>query len=185
MTKKSPAHDSDVVAGMDWLSLYRANIDYKKKRVIMHTTYNVKISYQGQEHDKKFLSVMQAKRFWRQGCESYLTHVMDTKKETLTLDEIPIVREYPNVFPEEFPGLPPDREIEFSIDLIPGAEPVSKDPYRMAPVEIKVLAKQLQELLDKGVIRPSVSPWGKPNMVADVLSRKEMLNMVPIAEELA
>ncbi|KAL8104338.1 hypothetical protein AgCh_028521 [Apium graveolens] len=59
-------------------------------------------------------------------------------------------------------GLPPDREIEFSIDLIPGAEPVSKAPYRMAPMEMKELAKQLQELLDKGVIRPSVSPWGAP-----------------------
>ena len=112
--------------------------------------------------DKKFLSVMQAKRLLRQGCEAYLAHVVDTKKETPTLDEIPIVREFPDIFPEELPGLPPDREIEFSIDLIPGAEPVFKAPYRMAPMEMKKLAKQLQELLDKGVIRPSVSPWGAP-----------------------
>ncbi|KAL8133946.1 hypothetical protein AgCh_009131 [Apium graveolens] len=83
-------------------------------------------------------------------------------KETPTLDEIPIVREYPDAFPEEFLGLPPGREIDFSIDLKPGAEPVSKAPYLVAPVEMKELAKKLQELLDKGVIRPSVSPWGAP-----------------------
>ncbi|XP_074362558.1 uncharacterized protein LOC141702846 [Apium graveolens] len=149
MTKKSPAHDSDVVAGMDWLSLYKENIDCKKKRVVMYTTDNKRISYQGQRQDKKFLPVLQAKKLLRQGCEAYLAHVVDTKKETPTLDEIPIVREFPDVFPEELPGLLPDREIKFSIDLIPGAEPVSKAPYRMAPVEIKELAKQLQELLNK------------------------------------
>ncbi|XP_074374232.1 uncharacterized protein LOC141714623 [Apium graveolens] len=141
---------------MDWLSLYKASIDYKKKRIVMYTTDNVRISYQGQEQDKKFLSVLQEKKLLRQGCEAYLAHAVDTKKDTLTLDEIPIVREYPDVFPKEFPGLPPDREKEFSIDLIPGAKLVSKAPYRMAPVEMKELAKQLQELLDKGVIRPSV-----------------------------
>ncbi|KAL8115194.1 hypothetical protein AgCh_021867 [Apium graveolens] len=99
-------------------------------------------------------------QYCKQGCEAYLAHVVDTKKKAPTLDEIPIEREYHDVFPEEFPGLPPDREIEFSIDLIPRAEPVSKAPYRMAPLEMKELAKQLQELLDKGVIRPSVSSWG-------------------------
>ncbi|KAL8120215.1 hypothetical protein AgCh_017382 [Apium graveolens] len=67
-----------------------------------------------------------------------------------------------DVVAEELPGLPPDREVEFSIDLIPGAEPVSKAPYRMAPMEMIELAKQLQELLEKGVIRPSVSLWGAP-----------------------
>ncbi|KAL8124891.1 hypothetical protein AgCh_012526 [Apium graveolens] len=154
--------DFDVILGMDWLSLYKANIDYKKKRVVMYTPDNKRIIYQGQRQDKKFLSVMQAKRLLWQGCEAYLAHVMDTKKETPTLHEIPIVREFPDIFLEELPGLPPDREIEFSIDLIPRAKPVSKAPYRMAPMEMKDLAKQLQELLDKGVIRPSVSPWGAP-----------------------
>ncbi|KAL8126189.1 hypothetical protein AgCh_013466 [Apium graveolens] len=160
MTQKSPVHNFDVVAGMDWLSRYKANIDCKKKRVVMYTPDNQRISYQGQRQDKKFLSVMQAKRLLREGCEAYLAHAVDTKKETPILDEIPIVRELPDIFPEELPGLPPDREIEFSMDLIPGVELVSKAPYRMAPMEMKELAKQLQELLDKGVIRPSVSPWG-------------------------
>ncbi|KAL8134085.1 hypothetical protein AgCh_009233 [Apium graveolens] len=152
----------DIILSIDWLSLYKASIDCKKKRIIMYTTDNVRISYQGQKQHKKFLSVLQARKLLRQGCEAYLAHMVDIKIETPTLDEIPIIREYPNVFPEEFPGLPPDREIEFSIDLILRAEAVSKAPYRMDPVEMKELAKQLQELLDKGVIRPSVSPWGAP-----------------------
>ncbi|KAL8093144.1 hypothetical protein AgCh_035145 [Apium graveolens] len=152
--------DFDVILSMDWLSLHKANIEYKKKRVVMYTLDNKRISYQGQRQDRKFLSVMQAKRLMRQGCEAYLAHVVDTKKEIPILDEIPIVRKFPDVFPEELSGLPPDREIEFSIDLIRGAEPVSKAPYRMAPMKMKELAKQLQELLDNGIIRPSVSPWG-------------------------
>ncbi|XP_074355748.1 uncharacterized protein LOC141695399 [Apium graveolens] len=147
---------------MDWLSLYRASIDCKKKRTVMYTKYNARISYQGQKQDKKFLSILQDRKLLRQECEAYLEHVVGTMKMAPTLDEIPIVREYPDVFPEDFPGLPPDREIEFSIYLIPGTEPVSKAPYGMAPVEIKELAKKLHELLDKGVIQPSVSPWGAP-----------------------
>ncbi|KAL8114594.1 hypothetical protein AgCh_021455 [Apium graveolens] len=67
-----------------------------------------------------------------------------------------------DVFPDELPGLPPDREIEFTIDLAPGTEPVLKSPYRMAPVEIKELSTQLQDLLNRGIIRPSISPWGAP-----------------------
>ena len=72
------------------------------------------------------------------------------------------MREFPDVFPEDLLGLPPDREIEFSIDLLPGFNPICKAPYRMAPAELRELKAQLQELLDKGFIRPSVSPWGAP-----------------------
>ena len=78
------------------------------------------------------------------------------------MDDVPVVNEFSDEFPDELPGLPPNREIEFSIDLAPGIEPVSKAPYRMAPVEMKELESQIQDLLDKGVIRPSVSPWGAP-----------------------
>nr|GFD13098.1 putative reverse transcriptase domain, aspartic peptidase domain protein [Tanacetum cinerariifolium] len=69
---------------------------------------------------------------------------------------------FPDVFPDELLGIPPVREVEFNIKLIPGAEPISKAPYRMAPVELKELKDQLQELLERGFIRPSVSPWGAP-----------------------
>ena len=78
------------------------------------------------------------------------------------LEAIPVVCEFPDVFPEELPGMPPDREVEFVIELLPGTAPVSKRPYRMPPNELAELKKQLQILLDKGFIRPSSSPWGCP-----------------------
>jgi hypothetical protein len=81
---------------------------------------------------------------------------------TSHLDEIPVVCEYPDVFLEELPGMPPDRDVEFVIELQPGTAPISKRPYRMPPKELAELKNQLQELLDKGYIRPSSSPWGCP-----------------------
>ena len=69
------------------------------------------------------------------------------------------MKEFPNVFPDEIPGMPPLREVEFCIDLAPGATPISKAPYRMTPTELKELKTQLEELLEKGYIRPSTSPW--------------------------
>ena len=78
------------------------------------------------------------------------------------MDEIPVVRVFPYVFPNDIPGLPPDREVEFTIDLIPGTEPISIPPYRMDPVELRELKAQLEELSSKGFIRPSISPWGAP-----------------------
>jgi hypothetical protein len=73
-----------------------------------------------------------------------------------------VVCEYTDVFPDEFPGLPPDRDVEFVIELQPGTAPISKLSYRMPPKELAELKKQLQDLLDKGYIRPSSSPWGCP-----------------------
>ncbi|XP_074342767.1 uncharacterized protein LOC141680439 [Apium graveolens] len=124
----------------------------KGKRVMMH----------GRKQRKKSLTMMEAKRFLRQGCQAYLAHVTDIEKHTPKIKEIPVVNEFEDVFPEELPGLPPDREIEFTIGLAPGTQPISKAPYRMALIEMKELAIQLQELLEKGVIRPSMSPWGAP-----------------------
>ena len=91
-----------------------------------------------------------------------MAHVIDTKLEGPKLEDIPIVSEFPDVFPKQLPGLPPNREIEFSIELQPGTPPLSQAPYRMAPAELKELKAQLQELLDKRFIRPSVSPWRAP-----------------------
>ena len=78
------------------------------------------------------------------------------------IEDIPVVREYANVFPDDLPGLPLDQDIEFVIELHPGTVPISKRPYRMPPKELAELKIQLQELLDKGFIRPSASPWGCP-----------------------
>ena len=88
--------------------------------------------------------------------------MVDKRKEGKELKEVPVVNEFEDVFPEELPGLPPEREIEFEIELLPGVSPISQAPYRMAPVELKELKEQLQELVDKGFVRPSFSPWGAP-----------------------
>jgi hypothetical protein len=93
----------------------------------------------------------------------------DTKGETMVnhleekpLENIKVVCEYPDVFPEELPGMPPDRDIEFSIELLLGATPISKRPYRMDVKDLVELKKQIEELLEKGFIHPSSSPWGAP-----------------------
>ncbi|GJY17789.1 putative reverse transcriptase domain-containing protein [Tanacetum coccineum] len=86
----------------------------------------------------------------------------EDKSEGKQIKDVPIVRDFPEVFPEDLPGLPPARPVEFQIDLIPGAAPVARAPYRLAPSKMKELSEQLQELSDKGFIRPSSSPWGAP-----------------------
>ena len=106
---------------------------------------------------------MEAKRLLSSGCEGYLVHVMDTTKTNkLQPKDVPIVQEFQATLPEELPGYPPEREISFEIKFLLGIAPISKAPYRMAPTEPKELKMQLQELMDKGFIRPSYSPWGAP-----------------------
>jgi hypothetical protein len=80
----------------------------------------------------------------------------------LKVEDIPVVRDFPELFPEDLPGLPPHQKVEFGIELAPGAAPIARAPYRLAPNELQELSTQLQELLDKGFIRPSSSPWGAP-----------------------
>ena len=88
---------------------------------------------------------------------------MDAReKGKTTVDDVPVVQDFLDVFPEDLPGIPPEWQVDFRIDLIPGAAPIAKAPYRLAPPEMQELSTQLQELLDKGFIRPSSSPWGAP-----------------------
>ena len=87
---------------------------------------------------------------------------MNRDVEPIDVRMIPMVGEFSEVFPKELLGLPPEREVEFSIELVPGTNPASIAPYRMAPLELRELKVQLQDLLDKGFIRPSTSPWGAP-----------------------
>ncbi|GJZ45388.1 putative reverse transcriptase domain-containing protein [Tanacetum coccineum] len=123
----------DVVIGMDWLSKYYARIICDEK--VVHIPING---------------------------ETLIIRVMEKKSDDRRLEDIPVVREFPEVFTEDLPGLPPVRQVEFQIDLIPGATPVARAPYRLAPSEMQELSNQLQELADRGFIRPSTSPWGAP-----------------------
>ena len=96
------------------------------------------------------------------GCLSYLAYVRDVIKEVPPVESVPVVHDFLDVFPTDLPGLPPERDIDFPIELEPGTQPISILPYRMAPAQLKELSVQLQDLLGKGFIRPSVAPWGAP-----------------------
>ncbi|XP_070039383.1 uncharacterized protein [Nicotiana tomentosiformis] len=106
----------------------------------------------------RVISYLKAQRMVGKGCLSYLAFVRDVDADTPTIDSVPIVRDFSDVFPVDLPGMPSDRGINFGIDLVLGTQPISIPPYHMASAELKELKEQLQELLDKGFIRPSVSP---------------------------
>ena len=154
----------DVILGMDWLSRHQAIVDCRMKRVTLRTPNEEEVTFIGERsnHLSNVISAATARTMVRKGCEAYLAYVIDTVKARPNVSDIPTVSDFPDVFPEELPGLPPHREIEFAIDVVPGATPASITPYRMAPLELKEWKLQLQELLEKGFIRPSVSPWGAP-----------------------
>ena len=101
---------------------------------------------------------MQARLLLSKGCEAFLALVLDSKRDQIELENILVVKDFSDVFPKELPGIPPIREVDLSIEILPGIAPTFRAPYRMAPTELKELKIQLQELLDKGFIRPSVSP---------------------------
>ncbi|GJT56404.1 putative ribonuclease H-like domain-containing protein [Tanacetum coccineum] len=159
-----PMGEIDVVIGMDWLSKYDAIISCQNKLIRIRTPSGGETFIYG-KRKKTSLAICtyaRAKRHLARSCQAYLAHIIDTKKSTPCLDNIPVVREFHDVFPKELPGIPPERQVEFRIDLIPRSTPIAKTPYRLTPSEMQELMKQLQELLDKGFIRPSSSPWGAP-----------------------
>ena len=133
--------DFDVVLGMDWMSRHRATLDCYKKEVKLHRPGKLEVKFRGlrRELSSCMISATTAQRMLRKGSQSYLAYVVETGKEGTILDEIPVVRDFSDVFPDDIAGLPPDREVEFTIDLIPRTEPISIPPYRMAPAELREL----------------------------------------------
>ncbi|GJR57888.1 putative reverse transcriptase domain-containing protein [Tanacetum coccineum] len=161
----------DVIIGMDWLRKYHAVIVCDEKLVQVPygnetLTFCGNESSNGRESRLTVISCSKAQEYMAKGCQVFLAQISakkeEDKSERKQIEDVPIVRDFPEVFPEDLPGLPPTRPVEFQIDLIPGAAPVARAPYRLAPSEMKELSEQLQELSDKGFIRPSSSPWGAP-----------------------
>ena len=131
----------DVILGMDWLTRHDGTIACAARTVSL-------TNHEGTQVTCHTL-----------GCKpDPIVYSLEAK----TLEEVPVVDEYPDVFPDELPGMPPDRDIEFIIELIPGTAPIAKRPYRMAAGELVELKEQLRELQQKGYVRPSSSPWGSP-----------------------
>ena len=107
----------------------------------------------------RIISFLRAKRMVSKGCLAFLAHLRDDTSQVPSIESVSIVREFLDVFRADLPGMLLDRDIDFCIDLEPGTRPISIPPYRMAPAELRELKAQLQELLSKGFIRPSASPW--------------------------
>ena len=154
--------DFDIVLGMDWLSRHRTTLDCYKKEVRLVRPEEPGVIFQGirRQIALSLINAMTAWKMLQKGCQGYLAFVVDRSQEGTRLEDIPIVKEFPDVFPDDISGLAPDREIEFVIELVPRTEPKSIPPYRIALAELKELKAQLEELLNKGFIRPSTSPWG-------------------------
>nr|XP_043633162.1 uncharacterized protein LOC122604339 [Erigeron canadensis] len=134
----------DVIVGMDWMSLVNASILCSAKIVRIPLPSGKVLEVHGEKS------------------ESYEKHVMSVVSKEITLGSVPVVCDFPDVFPDVLPGLPPSRQLDFCIDLVPDAAPVAKSPYRLAPSEMHELAAQLKKLQDKGFIRPSHSSWRAP-----------------------
>jgi hypothetical protein len=132
----------DIILGTNWITLHQVVLDVASRIVEVNSPICGSFTLFLPRQDST------------QSCAFAMTE--------LSLKKIPVVCEYADVFPDEFLGMPPDRDIKFAIELQPGTTPISKRPYRMPPAELAELKKQLQELLDKGFIRPSTSPWGCP-----------------------
>nr|KAJ0207233.1 hypothetical protein LSAT_V11C500291490 [Lactuca sativa] len=141
----------DIILGMDWLSKNHAGLLCYEKIVRISIEGEDPIDVYGEQGTLKIIFFLKAHKFISKGCSIYLAYTVDiSKEEKKTVNDVSIAKEYPDVFLEELPGLPPDKQVEFQIDLVPGAAPIAKDPLSSC------------ELLEKGFIRPSNSPWGAP-----------------------
>ena len=149
-----PFCEFDLILGMDWLSKHRAIVDCGQKTVVLRCCDQTKVTVQGigSSAISNVISAMQARRFMRKGCETFLALILDSKRGQVDVEKIPKVREFPDVFSEELPSIPLEMEVDLSIEIVLGTTPMSRAPYKMAPTELKELKSQLQELLDKGFI---------------------------------
>nr|GFA22431.1 putative reverse transcriptase domain-containing protein [Tanacetum cinerariifolium] len=153
----------DVIIGMDWLSKNDAAIlcGEKKARISLK---NKALIIEGDRNQSrlKIISCIKARKYIDNGCELFLAQITGTVSKEKRVEDVPVICDFPEVFPEDLPGLSPPRRVEFHIDLIPGATPVARAPYRLAPSELNELSEQIKELSEKGFIRPTSSPWGAP-----------------------
>ncbi|XP_071905720.1 uncharacterized protein [Coffea arabica] len=154
----------DVILDMDWLVRYDAQLDCKRKIVKFRIPgeATIKLDVRGSLASSVMVSGIRVRKLLSRGARGFLAFLINTPTDKLNVKDVPVVGEYSDVFLDELVNLPPQREIEFEINLLPGTSPISKTPYRMAPAELKELKLQLQDLLERGFIHESGSPWGAP-----------------------
>ncbi|XP_076926259.1 uncharacterized protein LOC143589362 [Bidens hawaiensis] len=153
----------DIIVGMDWLSSHRAEIVCFEKIIRIPIADGQTLRVIGEKPSPSSLNLItcfQAQTYLRKKYVAIVAHVVEKKEPKI--EDILVVCEYPEVFPDDVFDLSHIREVEFRIDLMPGATPIAKAPYHLAPSKMQELSTQLQELSDKGFICPSSSPWGAP-----------------------
>ncbi|XP_071921742.1 uncharacterized protein [Coffea arabica] len=154
----------DVIIGMDFLGHHHAKLDCRAKVVefCIPGEATLRLDVKGRLASSAMISGIRARKMLSKGAQGFLAFLINAPSDQVKLEDVPVVQEFSDVFPEELKTLPPEREVEFKIDLMPGTAPISKTPYRMAPAELKELKIQLQDLLEKGFVKESDSPWGAP-----------------------
>ena len=154
----------DVILGLYWLHSCYSSIDCRIRIVRFKFQDEPILEWKVSSLAPmdRFISYLKAIKMISKGYIYHLVWDKDSILETPTLESVSIVCEFPEVFPKDLLGVPPEREIDFGIDLLPDTQPISIPPYRMAPAELKKWKEQLKDLLDNGFIRPSISQWGAP-----------------------
>nr|GEX15565.1 putative reverse transcriptase domain-containing protein [Tanacetum cinerariifolium] len=153
----------NVIIGMDWLVEQDVVIVCGKK--VVHLPFKNKtlvIECDRGASRLKVISCIKARKFIKRSSQLFVAHVTEKEPQEKRIEDVPVIRDFPEVFPVDLSGLPPPQKVKFQIDLVPGDAPVARAPYPLAPSEMKELAKQLQELSVKRFIRPNSSPWGAP-----------------------
>ncbi|XP_070037055.1 uncharacterized protein [Nicotiana tomentosiformis] len=185
--------DFEVILGMDWLSPYHAILDCHAKTITLAMLELPRLEWKGSlvSTATRVISFLKARHMVEKGFLAYLDYVRDTTAESPAIDLVPVVREFADVFPYDLLGMPPDRDIDFCIDLALGTQPISIPPYRMASKELRELKEQLEKLLAKGFVRPregikvdpkkieAVQGWPRPTLVIEIRSflRQRDLNL--------
>ncbi|KAH0733004.1 hypothetical protein KY289_004192 [Solanum tuberosum] len=156
--------DFDVISGMDWLHACYVSIDCRTRVVKFQFPNDPVFEWMSSSIGPKghFISYLKARKLVSKGCVFHLVRVNDSSVETPPIESVPVVSEFPKIFPDDLPGVPSERKIDFGIDIFLDTRHISIPPYRMAPAELKELKEKLKDLLEKGLIRPSVSPWSAP-----------------------
>ena len=154
--------DFEVILGTDWSYYNNAKIDCYEKSVTFHRLGLLEVTFVGEQSGVRHavIATVRAKRLLAKGCQEYLAHVVLNDIAPSSVEDVKVVRHLPDIFPEDLLGLLLDRNVEFTIGLLPGTDLISLTPCGMAFAESRELKIQLQELVDKGFIQPSMSPWG-------------------------
>ncbi|XP_073064029.1 uncharacterized protein [Primulina eburnea] len=156
-----PMPEFDIILGTDWLTLSGATIDFRRRSFSIRSPNGKAFIFEAAQNNpmRHIISCMCAKKLIQNGCQGFLASIVSAPDtDSRSIEDVDVVKDFSDVFPDDISGIPPERRMEFAIESMPGIVPISKAPYQLAPVELKELKDQVQELLDKGFIPIRFSP---------------------------